>query len=269
MGYLLRRNLTPGRQGAPSSDSSAAAAALEEETEALLILAPEQALPEQLAAPDPEWQDADFVDALAIQLIELVADGKELEFHCHRLALFASLLGAEMGLDKTDMLALRRGAYLHDIGKIGIPPRILLKRGPLDEREWRIMQKHPAIGEKICRDVPSLLGILPIVRSHHERWDGSGYPDGLRGEQIPLLARITQIADIYDALTTERAYKCAFTPEKALEIIQEEEQRGWRDPKLVRILEDLFPVFKTVPAETASSFSLQALSDVVRQKKWQ
>ncbi len=215
-----------------------------------------------------EWEEDRLIDGLTRKLIQMVADGDELESHGHRLALMASLLGVELGLNRADMLSLRRGAYLHDIGKIGIPSSILLKRGPLDDREWRIMQKHPAIGERICRDLPSLSGILPIIRSHHERWDGTGYPDGLRGETIPLLARITQIADIYDALTTQRPYKSAFLPEKALEIIQEEGQRGWRDPRLVMAIEDLFPVFKTLPPDNASSFSLQALSEVVRRRKW-
>jgi putative two-component system response regulator len=175
---------------------------------------------------DAEWQEAGYIEALGRRLIEMLADGHDLERHCRRLALLVSLLGVEMSLDKADLQSLRRGAYLHDIGKIGIPSSILLKRGPLDEDEWHIMRKHPLIGEQICRDLTSMKGVLPIIRSHQERWDGTGYPDGLRGEEIPLLARITQMADIYDALTTERPYKSAFTPEKALETIQEEGLRG-------------------------------------------
>jgi putative two-component system response regulator len=216
----------------------------------------------------PEWLEDDYIDAMARKLIEQVADGQELESHCQRLALLVSLLGMEVGLSEAELRSLRRGAYLHDIGKIGIPASILLKRGPLDEREWRIMQKHPLIGEQICQELPSLLAILPIIRSHHERWDGSGYPDGLRGEEIPLLARITQIADIYDALTTERPYKRAFTPEEALAVIKAEGERGWRDPKLVKTIENMLPVFTALPPDCATTFSLQALEEVVRRRSW-
>lgn len=258
MGNFLLRDVKPGCPGAEQSASDRA--------EYCSTLVAE--LQEPPGQDDPDWQEEDFIHALTRKLIEVIADGDELEHHCHRLALLASLVGVEVGLDKVNMLALRRGAYLHDIGKIGIPAAILLKRGPLDDREWRIMKKHPVIGERICRDVPSLRAVLPIIRSHHERWDGTGYPDGLRGEEIPWLARIIQVADIYDALTTKRPYKCAFAPERALEIIREERERGWRDSQLVDVLESLFPVFRTLPPDSASSFSLQALAEVVRYRRW-
>lgn len=270
MGHSLHRTVVPDL-GSAEQRGVHRNALLIPEALPLLTLAtgPGESVIRGNAVPaDPDWQADDFIDALTRKLIEKVANGEQLESHCHRLALMASLLGVQLGLSPSDMLSLRRGAYLHDIGKIGIPPAILLKRGPLDKREWRIMKKHPAIGEHICRDLPSLRDVLPIIRSHHERWDGTGYPDGLRGEEIPLLARITQIADIYDALTTERPYKCAFAPEKALEIIQEEGERGWRDPSLVQCIQNLFPVFKTLPPENASSFSLQSLAEVVKQRKW-
>ena len=135
--------------------------------------------------------------------------------HCQRLA------------------ALYRGGYLHDIGKIGIPDAILFKRGPLTSEEWDVMRSHPVRGEEICRPMRSLAPVLPIIRSHHERWDGSGYPDGLAGDGIPLLARILQVADIYDALTSERPYKQALAPEEAFAVMEEEVRRGWRDPELV------------------------------------
>jgi hypothetical protein len=214
-------------------------------------------------------QEFDYVNALAKKLIEVVANSDELESHCHRIALLASVLGVAVGINEEGIRSLRRGAYLHDIGKIGIPTSILLKKGPLDEREWRIMKKHPALGEHICRDVHILRGTLPIIRSHHERWDGTGYPDGLVGEEIPLLARITQLADIFDALTTERPYKPAYSPDKALQIIKEEEQLGWRDPKLVQIVEYLFPVFAALPPDIGTPFSLKALSEVVKRRTWQ
>jgi putative two-component system response regulator len=153
--------------------------------------------------------------------------------HCQRLAVASVMLGEALGLPSQDLTALYRGGYLHDIGKIAIPDSILFKQGGLTPEEWNIMRSHPTRGEDICRPMRSLGPVLPIIRGHHERWDGSGYPDGLAGEDIPLLARILQVADIYDALTTERPYKPALTPEDAFAVMEEEVRRGWRDPELV------------------------------------
>jgi putative two-component system response regulator len=155
--------------------------------------------------------------------------------HCHRLAFFSVTLGAAMGLDRLCLLALYRGGYLHDVGKVGIPDSILFKPGELTAQEWIVMRSHSTRGEEICRHLQSMRQVLPIIRHHHEKWDGSGYPDGLRGEQIPLLARILQIADIYDALTSPRPYKRAFSPREALRTIQQETARGWRDPQVVKL----------------------------------
>src|SRR5580658_3510857 len=153
--------------------------------------------------------------------------------HCQRLAVASVMLGEALGLPSQDLTSLYRGGFLHDIGKIAIPDAILFKRGMLTAEEWDVMHSHPVRGEEICRPMKSLWPVLPIIRSHHERWDGTGYPDGLAGEQIPLLARILQVADIYDALTTERPYKLALTPEAAFTVMEEEVRRGWRDPELV------------------------------------
>ena len=155
--------------------------------------------------------------------------------HCQRLAVASVMLGEALGLPGPDLTALYRAGYLHDIGKIGIPDSILLKQGPLTAEDWEIMRSHPIRGEDICRPMKSLAPVLPIIRSHHERWDGTGYPDGLAGEDIPLLARILQVADIYDALTTERSYKAALTPQAALAVMEEEAARGWRDLELVSL----------------------------------
>jgi putative two-component system response regulator len=155
--------------------------------------------------------------------------------HCQRLAGYSVLLGTALGLGRRDLLALHRGGFLHDIGKIAVPDAILHKKGSLTEGEWIVMRSHPLKGEDICRPMKTLQPVLPIIRSHHERWDGSGYPDGLRGQGIPLGARILQIADIYDALTTVRPYKAAFTPAAALKTLEEESARGWRDPELVGV----------------------------------
>ena len=153
--------------------------------------------------------------------------------HCERLATYGIALARALGLSRREQQALYRGGYLHDIGKVAIPDSILFKRGLLTEEEWKIMRQHTIRGEEICRPMKTLAPVLPIIRSHHERWDGSGYPDRLAGEQIPLLARILQVADIYDALTTARPYKPAFTHQHAIEMMLEEARRGWRDPELV------------------------------------
>jgi putative two-component system response regulator len=153
--------------------------------------------------------------------------------HCQRLAVSSVMLGEALGLPSQDLTALYRGGYLHDIGKIAIPDAILFKHGMLTTEEWDVMRSHPTRGEEICRPMQSLAPVLPIIRNHHERWDGSGYPDGLAGEDIPLLARILQVADIYDALTTARPYKLALTPEQSFAVMEEEVRRGWRDPELV------------------------------------
>jgi putative two-component system response regulator len=153
--------------------------------------------------------------------------------HCQRLAVASVMLGEALGLPSQDLTALYRGGYLHDIGKIGIPDAILFKQGDLTSEEWEVMRSHPVRGEEICRPMRSLAPVLPIIRGHHERWDGSGYPDGLAGDEIPLLARILQVSDIYDALTSERPYKTALSPEEAFSVMEEEVRRGWRDPELV------------------------------------
>jgi putative two-component system response regulator len=170
--------------------------------------------------------------------------------HCQRLAFISMTLGMAMGLDRVCLLALYRGGYLHDVGKVGIPDSILFKPGSLTAEEWVVMRSHSTRGEEICRHLKSMRRVLPIIRHHHERWDGSGYPDGLREEQIPLLARVLQIADIYDALTNPRPYKPAFTPAEALRTIRQETERGWRDPHIVRLF---VRVHKTVIAKLPES----------------
>ena len=155
--------------------------------------------------------------------------------HCERLAFISVALGIATGLDRAGLLALYRGGYLHDVGKVGLPDSILFKPGKLNAAEWVVMRSHPVRGAEICCHLKSLAPVIPLIRHHHERWDGSGYPDGLRGEQIPLMARLLQIADIYDALTNPRPYKPAYEAAKALRIIQEETDRGWRDPQIVKL----------------------------------
>jgi putative two-component system response regulator len=170
--------------------------------------------------------------------------------HCQRLSVAAVMLGEALGLSKADLTALFRGGYLHDIGKISIPDAILFKQGLLTPEEWDVMRSHPIKGEHICRTMKSLRPVLPIIRNHHERWDGTGYPDGLVGESIPLLARIMQVADIYDALITERPYKPALSTEEAFAVMEEEVRRGWRDPELVPLF---ISTIQTAPAGELAS----------------
>jgi putative two-component system response regulator len=153
--------------------------------------------------------------------------------HCERLAEDASALGRHLGLDGDAVVALRRGGYLHDLGKIAVPDEILKKGSDLTLSEWQVMKQHPATGESICRPLKSFRLILPIIRSHHEHWNGSGYPDGLRGEEIPLLARILQVVDVYDALRTERPYKPVLGHEKAALMMRREADAGLWDKHLV------------------------------------
>ncbi|BAU42067.1 two-component system response regulator [Leptolyngbya sp. O-77] len=153
--------------------------------------------------------------------------------HCERLVQLGKAFGEFLGLSRTEVRDLMWGGYLHDIGKVGIPDAVLLKVGQLSPEEWIIMRQHVLIGERICQPLRTMQGVVPIIRHHHERWDGSGYPDGLKGNEIPYLAQIFQLIDIYDALTSERPYKSAFSPEEALKIMIEETSKGWRNPDLM------------------------------------
>ena len=137
------------------------------------------------------------------------------------------------------MTALRRGGYLHDLGKVAVPDAILLKNGPLTPEERAVIQRHPAVGEEICRPLRSFQEVLPIIRHHHERWDGSGYPDGLRGEAIPALARILQVVDVFDALITDRPYRRALPRAEALETLEAEVRKGWWDAGMVRAFREI------------------------------
>ena len=153
--------------------------------------------------------------------------------HCERLSEYATMLGRRLSLSEDEIATLQRGGYFHDIGKIGIPDAILLKPSGLTADEYARMKEHTVIGDRLCGELRTLSSVRSIVRSHHERLDGSGYPDGLRGSDIPLLAQIIGIVDVYDAITTARPYKPALSAENACEQLQHEVLRGWRDPVLV------------------------------------
>jgi putative two-component system response regulator len=155
--------------------------------------------------------------------------------HCERLSRYAVAVGQALGVDQAALRALRLGGYLHDLGKIAVPDGILLKEGPLDPAERERMQAHPGVGADLVVGLRSLEGVRPIMRHHHEKWNGSGYPDGLTGEAIPLGARIISVVDVYDALLTKRPYKPAFPHERAVEILLRETEAGFWDPRVVRM----------------------------------
>jgi putative two-component system response regulator len=170
------------------------------------------------------------------------------EGHCDRLSKYSVSLAEKLGLPEDLRVALRRGGLVHDIGKLTVPEHILLKPGPLTPEERKIMEQHTIAGERICAPLKSFRHVLPIIRHHHEKWDGSGYPDGLKGEQIPLTARILQITDIYDALTTDRPYRKALSPEKAFAIMREEVKRGWWDWSILDEFEAIAHGYEPVPS---------------------
>lgn len=165
--------------------------------------------------------------ALAIEAKDPFTEG-----HCQRLADYAVLLGRDLGMSGRDLARLRMAALLHDLGKIAVPEAILQKPGPLTVEEFAIVKEHPVIGERICRPLRSARAILPGLRHHHERWDGTGYPDGLRGEAIPLDARIIALVDAYDVMVSDRPYRRGMPVERALAIIEENAGPQW-DPALV------------------------------------
>ena len=165
----------------------------------------------------------------------LIVEGRDpyTEGHCERLAEQASKLWRYLGLDEDSILALRRGGYLHDLGKIAVPDSILKKGSDLTPAEWLIMKLHPITGENICKPLKSLRLVLPIIRHHHEHADGSGYPDGLKAGEIPLLPRILQVVDVYDALRTARTYKAALPHDQAAQTMRQEALQGLWDAELV------------------------------------
>ena len=159
--------------------------------------------------------------ALTIEARDPMTNG-----HCERLARHAVALGVALGVSETDLQALHRGGYLHDVGKVGIPDAVLLKRGPLTAAEFELMKKHPDIGDSLCAPLQSLRSVRPIIRCHHERLDGSGYPQGLRGDEVPLLAQIVGICDVFDALTSRRPYRPAMSQEEATRLLLQDAANG-------------------------------------------
>lgn len=159
--------------------------------------------------------------------------------HCQRLAAYAVAIGQALGLGRDELAALERGGYLHDVGKIGVPDAILLKKEPLTRSEFEQMKGHTTIGETLCGEMRSLRPVRSIVRHHHERLDGSGYPDGLRGSDVPLMAQIVGIVDAYDAMTTTRPYRKALAQADACEELRDDARCGRLDMEIVRLFIDM------------------------------
>jgi putative two-component system response regulator len=189
--------------------------------------------PQLSAAPE------DFEHVVQSLLTAIEAKDLKMRRHSERVAKFASHIAEQMEIDEASRRHLRHGALLHDIGNIGIPDSILLKPAGLSQMEFDEMKLHPIIGAQIVRPLAGAQAIRPFIRSHHEKLDGSGYPDGLAGEEIPELVKILSVVDVYDSLRSERAYREAFTHENAMEILTQEIERGWWDAAIVARLTDL------------------------------
>ena len=178
--------------------------------------------------------DLDSAESVILSLgLTIEARDPHTHGHCQRLAAYAVALGTRVGLADDQLVALHRSAFLHDVGKIGIPDAILLKTERLTHSEHGAMRQHTVIGEKLCSGLRLLDDVRPIVRHHHERADGTGYPDGLKGDDIPLLARILSVVDVFDALTTDRPYRRALSKEHAVDELRHEAARGWKSAVLV------------------------------------
>ncbi|MBL8049060.1 MAG: HD-GYP domain-containing protein [Chthonomonas sp.] len=160
--------------------------------------------------------------------------------HSERVMILATIMGRELGMDAQQLETLARGSLLHDIGKIGIPDVILEKPGTLSEAEYTVIKMHPVIGDVMLANVPEMASIRDIVRHHHEKLDGSGYPDQLAGEEVSREARIVAVADICDALLSNRSYRSSMNTQQAAEILRYEAAVGKLDPEVVEILANIF-----------------------------
>ena len=163
--------------------------------------------------------------------------------HCHRMANYATRVGRALSLDENQVRTLYRGAFLHDIGMLTIPEAVLQKRGSLEPQEWTLLKSHTVAGDRLCGNLRSLQAVRPIVRHHHERLDGSGYPDGLSGDQVPLLAQIVGIVDTYEALTTPRPYQKVMASGHAFTVLRQHVRSGWRREDLVETFISVVELF--------------------------
>ncbi len=196
----------------------------------------------------PKVEHSNFMSISAQEPVDLIvqslltaAEAKDFRIrpHSERVARYAVELAEKLGIDDITRHHLNLGALLHDIGNIGIPDSILLKPSGLADWEFEEMKMHPLIGVQICKPLPSLSGVLPLIRSHHEKLNGSGYPDGLKGDAIPLSVRILAVVDVYDTLRSDRAYRSAFAHDDAMGILRKEIEKGWWQADIVEMLGEL------------------------------
>jgi putative two-component system response regulator len=173
---------------------------------------------------------ASIIMAMAV-MVE-ARDGHS-EGHCYRMANYATTLGRQLGLGPDDLQTLHRGGFLHDIGMLAIPDLVLRRPERLTPGEYELIKSHTVIGDQLCGNLRSLQSVRPIVRHHHERYDGSGYPDRLAGDDIPLLAQIIGLVDVFDAITTRRAYQVTLSADDAVLVLREQAEAGWRNVELV------------------------------------
>ena len=195
--------------------------------------------------------DLDSVGLIIMTLATMIEarDGYG-EGHCYRMANYATGVGRGLNLSDADVRSLYRGAFLHDLGMLTVPDAVLRQNGPLKPEEYELVKSHTVVGDQLCSNLRSLASIRPIIRHHHERLDGSGYPDSLEGDHIPLLAQIVGVVDVYEAVTTERPYQSAKSRDEALLVLQSQVQRGWRQRSLVEAFAEVI----RRPAEPHSTF---------------
>jgi putative two-component system response regulator len=184
--------------------------------------------------------DLDSASAILMTLAAMIEsrDG-DAAGHCSRMADYATGLGRALNVSDADIQVLHRAGFLHDVGMLALSDQVLRKRGPLRPDEFALMKSHTVLGDALCANLRSLQPIRPVIRWHHERLDGSGYPDGLRGDSIPILAQIVGVVDVFEAITTDRPYQKTRSPEGALEILRKEVQRGWRRREIVEAFASL------------------------------
>ena len=178
--------------------------------------------------------DLDSAASILMTLASMIEarDGQG-EGHCYRMANYAMRLGRALRLSEAEIQTLYRGGFLHDIGMLAIPDSVVRKIGPLEPAEFALVMSHTTIGDELCSHLHSLDTVRPIVRHHHERLDGTGYPDGLRGDEVPLLAQIVAIVDAHEALTTDSPYQTARPASHAAEVLRYQVARGWRNREIV------------------------------------
>lgn len=177
--------------------------------------------------------DLDSAASIVMTVTAMIEARESSPGHCYRMANYATALGRALKLSDADLQSLYRGAFLHDIGMLAIPDAILRKGGRLEPEEYAVIKSHPLIGDALCANLRTLHGVRPIVRHHHERLDGSGYPDGLVGDAVPLLAQIVSLVDTFEAITMGREYVAPRSPHEALAVLAHEVRVGWRRPDVV------------------------------------